>query len=75
MAIRQSEQTDYGKGPGAEAESRAESGAESGQPRRRPVAIPPTVERTYDPDRESMLAALRVVLGLPRLPMRRGPNQ
>ena len=26
------------------------------------------VERTYTPDRESMLAALRVVLGLPKAP-------
>jgi hypothetical protein len=26
------------------------------------------VERTYDADREAMLAALRVVLGLPKVP-------
>jgi hypothetical protein len=26
----------------------------------------PTVERSYDPDRSAMLAALRVVLGLPK---------
>ena len=33
---------------------------------RRTVAMPPTIERMYDPDRESMLAALRIVLNLPR---------
>lgn len=33
---------------------------------RRRLARPLDIERLYDPDREAMLAALRVVLGLPR---------
>lgn len=28
------------------------------------------IERTYDADREAMLAALRVILGLPKVPPR-----
>ena len=39
----------------------------------RGLANAPVVERVYDPDREAMIAALRVVLGLPRaLPSRQG---
>ena len=30
------------------------------------LANAPRIERTYDPDRQSMLAALRAVLGLPK---------
>ena len=37
-------------------------------PRRKRLANTLGVERTYTPDRESMLAALRVVLGLPKTP-------
>jgi hypothetical protein len=33
--------------------------------RRGPVAGEPVVERTYEPDRDAMLAALRIVLRLP----------
>lgn len=33
----------------------------------RRLAIPPPVERVYVPDRDAMLAALRVVLRLPQL--------
>jgi hypothetical protein len=33
---------------------------------RRRLARPLECERVYDPDRDAMLAALRVVLGLPR---------
>jgi hypothetical protein len=33
---------------------------------RRRFANGPLIERSYDPSREAMLAALRVVLGLPR---------
>jgi hypothetical protein len=31
----------------------------------RRLAIVPSLERAYDPDREAMIAALRVALGLP----------
>jgi len=31
-----------------------------------PVAHLPQIERVYDPDRQAMLAALRMVLGLPK---------
>jgi hypothetical protein len=34
-------------------------------PNRR-LAVPLELERVYDPDRDAMVAALRVVLGLPR---------
>jgi hypothetical protein len=34
--------------------------------RRRRLAIQPVIERAYEPDRDAMVAALRVVLGLPR---------
>lgn len=37
-------------------------------PRRKRLAITLAVERRYTPDREAMLAALRVVLGLPKAP-------
>lgn len=33
----------------------------------RRLATPLDIERTYAPDREAMLAALRVALGLPRV--------
>jgi hypothetical protein len=32
----------------------------------RRLANQPHIERLYDPDRQAMLAALRIVLGLPR---------
>ncbi len=32
------------------------------------LASDPSVERTYTPDRKAMLAALRVLLGLPKAP-------
>jgi len=39
--------------------------------RRKGLANSPEVERVYTPDREAMIAALRVALGLPRaLPSR-----
>jgi hypothetical protein len=34
------------------------------------LANPPEVERVWTPDRNAMLAALRVVLGLPKTPPR-----
>ena len=37
-----------------------------GRPRGEPLAKEPAVERVYDADRGAMLAALRVVLGLPK---------
>ncbi|MBI5285316.1 MAG: hypothetical protein HY874_09505 [Chloroflexi bacterium] len=33
---------------------------------REPLANAPLIERTYVPDKPAMLAALRVVLGLPK---------
>ena len=35
---------------------------------------PPQFETTYIPDRQAMLAALRVVLGLPRVISASGPD-
>ena len=39
------------------------------QPEAQPsnLAMSPDIERLYDPDREAMIAALRLVLGLPTL--------
>ena len=39
--------------------------------RRNPLADPLPLERTWCPDEDAMLAALRIVLGLPRVVARR----
>lgn len=40
----------------------------------RPAQEPPKLDRRYEPSREAMLAALRVVLGLPRVIPSSGPG-
>jgi len=52
----------------------ADGKAQASSGRRLASTLP--AERTWNPDREAMLAALRVVLGLPRVPARLGgPNE
>lgn len=61
-----------GHTPEDEDRTRRSREAESDLPANRDrLAIRIAVTRTYDPDRESMLAALRVALGLPRVATRR----
>jgi len=52
-------------------DSAAALAAEAARARGR-LARGPVIERTWTPDREAMTAALRVVLGLPRVPPPRG---